>query len=280
METISIIPEIQKFSEAARRDGKVISLVPTMGYLHEGHLSLVRKARSSSDIVVASIFVNPSQFGPKEDLDHYPRDMEGDSRKLSAEGVDILFAPTVEEMYPPGYLTYVTVEGITDRLCGAHRPGHFRGVATVVSKLFTIAKPHLAFFGQKDYQQTLVIKRLTADLNLWVDIRVEPTVREPDGLAMSSRNAYLSPEERIKASLLYKSLCSAEKLFESGERQASLIMAEMERILRSVVGIDIEYLSVVDGNTLEAVPVARKRDVVALAAGIGRTRLIDNTILY
>lgn len=257
----------------------MISLVPTMGYLHEGHLSLVRKARASSDIVVTSIFVNPKQFGPTEDLDRYPRDFEGDSCKLAAEGVDILFSPSVEEMYPAGYLTYITVEGITDRLCGAHRPGHFRGVATVVSKLFAIVKPHLAFFGQKDYQQALVIKRLAADLNLGIDVRVELTVREPDGLAMSSRNAYLSPEERIKASFLYESLISAEKLFESGERQASIIMAEMERVLRSVDGIDIEYLSVVDGNTLEAVPVARKGGVVALAVRIGRTRLIDNTIL-
>ena len=279
MKTVTTIAEMSSLSETFRREAKNIALVPTMGYLHEGHLSLVRAARTSSDIVVASIFVNPTQFGPGEDIDRYPRDPEGDAAKLAAAGVDILFCPTAGEMYPPAYRTYVSVEGIGDPLCGAKRPGHFKGVATIVAKLFCIVRPHAAFFGRKDYQQTLVIKRLATDLNLGVNIRVLPTIREPDGLAMSSRNSYLSAEERCKAALLYKSLCSAEEIFASGERRSSAIVRGMEQILRSVDGIEVEYLSVVDGATLEDVTDAQKGDVVAIAARIGRTRLIDNTIL-
>ncbi|MDH4099589.1 MAG: pantoate--beta-alanine ligase, partial [Nitrospirota bacterium] len=194
-------------------------------------------------------------------------------------GVDILFCPSSEEMYPPGYRTYVSVEGITDSLCGAKRPGHFRGVATIVTKLFSIISPHKAFFGQKDYQQTIVIKRLNVDLNLGIEVVVLPTIREADGLAMSSRNSYLSADERKKAVLIYKSLCSAEKIFASGERRTSAIVTGMEQILHNIDGIEVEYLSVVDGTTLEDISLAQKGDVIAVAAKVGRTRLIDNTIL-
>ena len=218
MQVIERIKEMQEVSSKLRQEGKSIGFVPTMGALHEGHLSLVRMARKDNDIVVVSVFVNPTQFGPNEDFEKYPRDFEGDRKKLEKENVDIVFYPHADEMYPPNYKTYVEVEDITTRLCGAFRPGHFRGVTTVVTKLFNIVKPTRAYFGKKDYQQFKVIKRMVEDLNMDIEIIPGEIVREPDGLAMSSRNQYLSPEERKDALALYNSLQLAKELIQKGER--------------------------------------------------------------
>lgn len=279
MRIITTVAEMAAFPVTCRTKGKTIALVPTMGYLHEGHLSLIRQARAKSDVVVASIFVNPTQFGPREDLDRYPRDIEGDTARLEQEGTDILFLPSNQEMYPAGYQTCVEVEQITKQLCGAHRPGHFRGVATIVTKLFNIISPHLAFFGQKDYQQTLAIKRLVQDLNMDVDIVVVPTVREPDGLAMSSRNAYLSPEDRKQALSLYKSLKCAENMFVAGERCSAALMKEMRRCFAGLPDVEVEYLACCNGTSLEYVENVAHGDVIALAVMVGGTRLIDNVVL-
>src|SRR5512139_3769091 len=211
MQTVTSIAAMQSHADSLRREGKTIGFVPTMGFLHEGHLSLMARARQESDVVVTSIFVNPTQFGPKEDLDRYPRDAEGDRRKCESAGVDVLFLPEAKEMYPDKPSVFVCVEGVSEILEGAIRPGHFRGVATVVAKLFHIVKPHRAYFGQKDYQQCAVIRRMTEGLNLGVEIIVLPTVREADGLAMSSRNTYLSPEDRRKATVLYRALKAGEE---------------------------------------------------------------------
>jgi pantoate--beta-alanine ligase len=279
MEVICKIREMQAISDRLSSKGKRIGFVPTMGYLHEGHLSLVRKARALSDVVVVSIFVNPTQFGPGEDFDRYPRDEEGDSLKLEVEGVDFLFIPTKEEMYPVGYQTYVEVAQVSQGLCGDFRPGHFRGVATVVTKLFNIVKPHLAVFGEKDYQQLLVIKRMVEDLNLDVEIIPGMLIREEDGIAMSSRNAYLSPENRKKAVTLYRSLIKGKESFASGERRASILCKTVKDSLESVIGISVQYVEVRDAETLEKVEVIHRPSVIALAAIVGGVRLIDNILI-
>jgi len=256
-----------------------IGLVPTMGALHEGHLSLVRRARADDDTVVVSIFVNPTQFGPSEDYARYPRDPDRDLALLRDVGTDLVFMPPVEEMYPEGFDTYVEVGKLAQVLEGASRPGHFRGVATVVAKLFNIVQPHRAYFGQKDAQQLAVIRRLTRDLDLPVEVVGLPTVREPDGLAMSSRNAFLSPQERKAALVLYRSLEAAQELWRSGVRDASLIRQRMGELLAAPAtgGLArVEYVSVADAETLEELGAVDRPALVSLAVRIGKTRLIDN----
>jgi pantoate--beta-alanine ligase len=262
-----------------RRSGKKIGFVPTMGYLHEGHLSLIRRAGQLSQVVVASIFVNPTQFGPQEDLENYPRDLSRDTQLSHQAGCDVLFVPSTEEMYPQGYCTYVQVENLTETLCGAARPGHFRGVATVVAKLFNIVRPHLAVFGQKDAQQAFVIRRMVRDLNQDLEIVIAPTVREPDGLAMSSRNEYLTPQERAQATILYSALEWARSRIEAGERQAEALIAGMTQMIADKETAGIDYISVVDVEKLQPVKKLEGEVLVALAVKFGRARLIDNLLI-
>lgn len=252
-----------------------------MGYLHEGHLSLIRIAKEKSDVVITTIFVNPLQFAPNEDYDKYPRDLERDVKLAQSAGCDIIFHPSVEEMYPENFLTYVEVEKLTKVLEGEFRPTHFRGVTTVVAKLFNITKPHIAVFGQKDAQQALIIKQMVRDLNFDIEIIVAPIVREPDGLAMSSRNVYLSESERKDATVLYQSLKLAEKLIEEGERNSGVIISKMEELIKSKPTAKIDYIAIVDPNTLEKVENLSegKEYLIALAVRIGSTRLIDNTLV-
>jgi len=270
---------MQFHADAFRRTGKHIGFVPTMGFLHEGHLSLMRRARQENDVVVASIFVNPTQFGPKEDLDRYPRDAEGDRTKCESAGVDILFTPTAAEMYPEKPVVFVTVEGLSDILDGAVRPGHFRGVATVVAKLFNIVKPHRAYFGQKDFQQCAVIKRMVSGLNLDVGVIVLPTVREADGLAMSSRNSYLAPEQRQKATCLFRALSAGAELIKSGVRAPETIKQKMREILVQEKGVEIDYVEVAEPDTLAPLDKLEGRMVLLVAARLGNTRLIDNLLI-
>jgi pantoate--beta-alanine ligase len=254
-----------------------VGLVPTMGYLHEGHLSLVRRARADNEHVVATIFVNPTQFGPQEDYQRDPRDPERDLRLLEQEGTDVVFMPGVEEMYPQGFDTWVEVgESLTGRLEGVFRPGHLRGVTTVVAKLFNVVQAQRAYFGQKDGQQLAVIRRMAADLHMDVEVVAVPTVREPDGLAMSSRNAYLSPEERRAATVLWRSLCRARELFDGGERRAEVIRWEMGDVLASEPLARVDYVSVADAQTLAELETLDSPAMVSLAVRIGSTRLIDN----
>jgi pantoate--beta-alanine ligase len=271
--------EMRAASRAARRAGGRLGFVPTMGALHEGHLSLVRAARAASDVVAASIFVNPTQFGPKEDLAKYPRSFERDCELLEREGVELLFAPTVEEMYPEGAVTWVTVEGLSDKLDGRSRPGHFRGVTTVVAKLFHIVEPHAAFFGQKDAAQVAIIRRMVRDLNLAVEIVVCPIVRETDGLAMSSRNAYLDAEQRMRALVLRRSLMRVQKLAGAGERSAARLLAVGREEISSESSVRLDYFEIVDAETLDAVDDVSAGALVAVAAFVGSTRLIDNVVL-
>lgn len=273
------IAEIREFIRKARADGKSVGFVPTMGYLHEGHLELMRRAKERCDTVVVSIFVNPTQFGPNEDFSRYPRDLERDARMAEGAGVDAIFNPPVEEMYPAGYCSYVDVERITDRLCGLSRPGHFRGVATVVTKLFNIVKPDLAFFGQKDAQQVLVIKRMAADLNMDLEVVTVPIVREADGLAMSSRNVYLEPEQRRAALVLSRSLLKAGEAFRAGERDALKIRQLVVDIIGAEPLADIDYVEIYSHPELEPVDKIQSPALLALAVRIGRTRLIDNAVL-
>ena len=280
MRVIRSIQEMYKLSESARKEGKIIGFVPTMGYLHEGHLSLIRIARKRCDLLVVSIFVNPTQFGPNEDLNSYPRDFERDSKLCEKEGVDVIFAPSAEEMYPDGYSTWVEVKGpVTEVLCGAFRPGHFRGVTTVVAKLFNIVQPHFAVFGQKDAQQLVVIKKMTRELNFPVEIVAAPTVREKDGLAMSSRNEYLNEKERKVAPKIYQSLILAKNMLLRGERDTEKIKNEMRKFLENAKLIKVQYIDIVDADTLEPLKNARGRVMVALAVFLGRARLIDNIIV-
>jgi pantoate--beta-alanine ligase len=250
-----------------------------MGALHDGHLSLVRAARAQCGVVVATLFVNPTQFGPNEDFAEYPRSFERDCALLEKEGVDLLFAPSVKEMYPAGAVTYVTVEGLSDRLCGKSRPGHFRGVTTVVAKLFNVVEPDVAFFGQKDAAQVAVIRQMVRDLNLPVEIMVGAIVREADGLAMSSRNAYLDATQRKAALVLYKSLTAAQKLFEVGERSAEKLIASGKQAFAKEPGARLDYLELVDPDSLEPVDRVAGSALLALAGFVGSTRLIDNLIL-
>jgi len=279
MYIIKTARQMQQTADDLRKEGKRIGFVPTMGYLHEGHLALVRKARELSDIVVVSIFVNPTQFGPNEDFSKYPRDLERDQNLLEQEKTDIIFFPEKNEMYPERYFTFVQVRELEDHLCGLSRKGHFIGVATIVAKLFNIVKPHYAVFGRKDYQQLTIIERMVRDLNMDIEIVPFPTVREENGLAMSSRNTYLSPEERERGLLIYTSMKKAEELFKSGERDAAVLKKEAERILSSGSGVDIEYVSISDAETLTELVRIQKKAVLAIACRVGKTRLIDNTIL-
>jgi len=279
MQTIRGVMEMQQVAEDYRHKGKSIGLVPTMGALHEGHLSLIRRCRVENDVVVMSLFVNPAQFHRQDDLERYPRDLQGDSRLARAAGADIIFAPSVAGMYPDGYRTYVTVEGLTEGWEGASRPGHFRGVATVCTKLFTICRPHRAYFGQKDYQQSLVIRRLVADLDLGLEVVVLPTVREPDGLALSSRNVLLGADERVQARVLSGALFQAVEAFQSGEREAGLLAAGIQARIRSVPLAVLDYVGVCDPETLEPLQQITGKAVVVVAASFGSTRLIDNIIL-
>ncbi len=279
MEIIESVAEMQQVAEDHRLRGKSIGLVPTMGALHEGHLSLIRRCRAENDLAIMSLFVNPAQFNRRDDLERYPRDLEGDSRMARAAGVDIIFAPTVAGMYPEGYTTYVSMERLTERWEGTARPGHFRGVATVCTKLFTICRPHRAYFGQKDYQQSLVIRRLVADLNLGLEIVLLPTVRESDGLALSSRNVLLGPEERRQARVLSQALFHAQEAVRSGERDAGLLAATIESHIRSAPLAVVGYVGVCDPETLEPLREITGKAVAVVAASFGSTRLIDNVIL-
>lgn len=266
-------------SRNIRRAGKRLGLVPTMGALHEGHLSLVRAARASCGSVAASIFVNPTQFGPNEDLAKYPRSFDRDRELLEREGVEILFAPTVEEMYPAGAVTWVTVEELSSKLDGRSRPGHFRGVTTVVAKLFHIVVPNAAFFGQKDAAQVAIIRRMVRDLNLPVEIMVGPIVREPDGLAMSSRNAYLDPEHRKQALALYRSLMEIKRLIDAGERDTAKLVAVGRSGLASEAKVRLDYFEIVDPESLDPISDISRGALIAVAAFVGPTRLIDNLLL-
>ena len=280
MRILRRVDEARSASRAFRAAGEGVALVPTMGYLHEGHLSLVRLAKTRAERVFVSLFVNPKQFGPSEDLDRYPRDFERDSALCEGAGVDVLFAPPVEEVYPPGHCTTVSVEGpLTGVLCGARRPGHFTGVATVVTKLFAMCEPDVAVFGQKDAQQVAVIKRFTRDLNLPVSLVVAPIVRESDGLAMSSRNAYLAPAERAQATVLKAALDAASALFAAGERRSSRLLEAAAGILSRADLARVDYLELVDSETLEPVADIRRSSLLALAVFFGSTRLIDNATL-
>lgn len=277
MKIIRTVHEMQAEADTFRQAGKKIGFVPTMGYLHEGHLSLIRIARSQADVVVVSIFVNPTQFGPNEDLDKYPRDFERDERLAKESGADIIFYPSGKEMYPEHYLTYVNVEKITGILCGTSRPTHFRGVTTVCAKLFLAVKPHFAVFGQKDAQQAVIIRRMVKDLNFDMDIIVGPIIREKDGLAMSSRNAYLSKEERQDALALNESLKLAEDIIAKGEKKTEIIIQSMREHVNSKEHTLIDYISIVHPETLSPLYEIKDRALIALAVFVGETRLIDNT---
>jgi len=277
MKIIKKIAEMQKIANDLRQQGKSIGFVPTMGYLHEGHLSLMKCARKENDVVVISIFVNPTQFVPGEDYERYPRDEEGDIKKAKEVGVDIVFIPDVKDMYPDGYSTYVEEKVLSAGLCGARRPGHFKGVTTIVAKLFNIVKPHRAYFGKKDYQQLRVIERMARDLNVDIEIIGCNIVREPDGLAMSSRNVYLSQEERKSALCLYKSLLLAQNMIKKGEKKPAIIKKAMEEfILKHPHVKKIDYIEIVDRYTLQPVDKLTGNELIALAVFVGPARLIDN----
>jgi pantoate--beta-alanine ligase len=279
MKIITTIAQMQAHSSRLRDEGDRIGFVPTMGYLHEGHLSLMRQARQDNHALVVSIFINPIQFGPDEDYDSYPRDLEEDTVMLREVGCDILFTPSAEEMYPDGNVTTVTVAGLTDSLCGASRPGHFDGVTTVVNKLFNITKPHRAYFGLKDYQQYRVLDRMVTDLDMDIDIIGLPTVREKDGLAMSSRNAYLSADQRESALTLSRSLEAARKMVSEGERDPGVIESRIQEIIESQPLLSIDYVSIVDEGDLSPIDILDRPALLALAVRVGEARLIDNTVL-
>jgi pantoate--beta-alanine ligase len=279
MKLVHSIEEMRTLSRTAHSRRAILGLVPTMGALHDGHLSLVRAAHKKSDLVVASIFVNPTQFGPNEDFAKYPRTLEADCALLEREGVELVFVPSVEEMYPKGAATWVVVEGLSERLCGKSRPGHFRGVTTVVAKLFHNVEPDLAFFGQKDAAQVAIIRRMVRDLNMPVAIEVCPIVREPDGLAISSRNAYLSPQERKSALVLYRSLVRVQQLFDEGERDSAKLISAARQEFAAEPAVRLDYVEVVDPETLKPGPKITKLTLVAVAAFVGQTRLIDNILL-
>jgi pantoate--beta-alanine ligase len=279
MKIITTISEMQYFADTLRREGRTIGFVPTMGFLHEGHLSLMQHARKECDDMVVSIFVNPAQFGPDEDLDRYPRDEAGDRVKCESAGVDVLFMPTVAGMYPDKPSVSIAVEGISDILEGVIRPGHFRGVATVVAKFFNIVKPHKAFFGQKDYQQCAVIKRMVKGLNMDTEVVVLPTVREPAGLAMSTRNSYLSADERRKATVIHRALAAAEHLVKTGIKETEKLKNATQAVLREEQAIEVDYLEVVDPDTLAPLASAKERMVLLVAVRLGSTRLIDNLMI-
>ena len=278
MKIVESAREMQSFSESLRKEGKIVTFVPTMGYFHEGHLDLMREGRRRGDCLVVSIYVNPTQFGPSEDFEQYPRNFERDRSMAEGVGVDVIFSPPNREMYPPHYQTYVTVDGVTDNLCGLSRPGHFRGVATVCAKLFNLVKPHMAVFGKKDFQQLVTIRRMVQDLNMDLEVVGMPTTREPDGLAMSSRNIYLSPEERVSALSLSRSLKLAKALYDRGERDAEKIAGEARRHIESHAHTKIDYVQICDTTTMRDVARLDGESVLAMAVRVGKTRLIDNYV--
>jgi pantoate--beta-alanine ligase len=278
MKIIESAKAMQALSESLRNQGKIVTFVPTMGYFHEGHLNLMREARKRGDCVVISIYVNPTQFGPNEDFEQYPRDFERDRAMAESVGVDVIYYPSNQEMYPPNYQTYVTVEAVTDNLCGLSRPGHFRGVATVCAKLFNAVKPHITVFGKKDFQQLAVIKRMVLDLNMDLEVMGMATTRETDGLAMSSRNIYLSAAERISALSLSRSLKMAKELFEQGEREAASIIGKVKSHIESHPYTKIDYVQICDTTTMKDVARLDGECVMALAVRVGKTRLIDNYV--
>jgi len=280
MKVVTGVAGMKALARQWKREGKKVGFVPTMGYLHKGHLSLVRESKTRADVTVVSIFVNPAQFGPDEDFKKYPRDLGKDSAYLEMGGVDCLFCPDAAEIYPPGYRTYVEVHGLQDKLCGKSRPGHFRGVATVVLKLFDIVGPDLAFFGAKDAQQVLIIEKMAADLDLGVEVVTCPLVREPDGLALSSRNAYLSSDERKAALVLSISLRWAERAIGAGERDAAKVIAGIRSVIEAEPLARVDYVEAVDPADLEPLAGIRGDVLIALAVFIGSTRLIDNVRLH
>jgi pantoate--beta-alanine ligase len=278
LETITTIPELRRALQKQRRFGKTIGFVPTMGFFHEGHLALMREARKLSDVVVVSIFVNPIQFGPNEDYRAYPRDLKRDSQLAEKIGVDYLFTPSVAEMYPEGFATKVSVQKITEGLCGRGRPGHFDGVATVVTKLFNIVQPDMAFFGEKDYQQLVMVKKLVKELNFNIEIKAIPIVREADGLALSSRNTYLNSEERRAALVLYQSLKLAERMLTDGEKNLTKMKEKIKNLIAEKSLVKLEYIEFCDPETLVPLSEVKDKVLVAIAAKVGQARLIDNLI--
>src|SRR5271165_2674158 len=279
MQRIITIDLMKAACRKVQRAGKTLGFVPTMGALHEGHLSLVRFSKARCDVTAVSIFVNPLQFGPSEDLAKYPRDLERDAKLLDELGVDLLFVPRVDKMYPPGAKTYVLVEELSDKLDGASRPGHFRGVATVVAKLFEIVRPDYAFFGQKDAAQVAVLRKMVSDLNMDVELVVCPIVREQDGLAMSSRNAYLTPEQRRQALVLNRSLLAIQAAAEAGEYDTAKLIEIGKQVIAEEPGARLDYFAIVDPDTLDPIPDVSRDALLAVAAYVGPTRLIDNVVL-
>lgn len=275
MRIIKTVDELNRFVSEQLQQQKSIGLVPTMGYLHEGHISLMSKAREQNDVVIVSDFVNPLQFGPDEDYETYPRDLQRDAQIVEEAKADVLFAPSVEEMYPQHYASFVEVEGLTENLCGVQRPGHFRGVCTVVMKLFHLTKAHRAYFGKKDIQQLMIIRRMVKDLNMDIEIIGLPIIREEDGLAKSSRNQYLSEKERRDALVLHQALAKAQALIESGERGVDVLRETMKKHIEKVP-CDIDYIKIVDGDTLRDLDKITTTAIIALAVKFGNTRLIDN----
>lgn len=278
MKTIEFTKEMQKYAESLRLRGQKLSFVPTMGYFHEGHMELMREAKKLADCLVVSIYVNPTQFGPKEDLSKYPRDFARDAEMANTVGVDIIFYPDNKEIYPESYQTYVMVEEVTKNLCGLSRPEHFRGVTTICAKLFNIVKPHVAIFGKKDYQQYVTIKRMVADLNMDIEIVGLPTIREADGLAMSSRNVYLKDKERQSALTLVAALKQAQKLYDRGERKSAVIIGEAEKIIKAAPYTEIDYIKICDAQTLQDIHKIEGQAIIALAVKVAQTRLIDNHV--
>jgi pantoate--beta-alanine ligase len=279
VKVIETVDQMRAACRALKRDGKRLGFVPTMGALHDGHLSLVRAARRQCQAVAVSIFVNPTQFGPNEDFGKYPRAFDRDRQMLETEKVDLLFAPKVEEMYPPGAKTFVHVEEMSKKLCGRSRPGHFRGVTTVVSKLFHAVEPDVAFFGQKDAAQCAILRRMVRDLDMDVQIVVCPIVREQDGLALSSRNAYLDPKQRQQATVLHRALMRVQLLADKGERSSERLIAAAREVFAQEPDVRVDYVEIVDNDTLEPVPAVSRGALVAVAAFVGTTRLIDNIVL-
>lgn len=279
MEIAKTIQSVRKLVKAARSEGKKIGFVPTMGALHVGHISLIEAAAKHTDFVVVSIFVNPTQFEPGGDFEKYPRPFDYDLEICKKHGVDVVFAPASQQMYPTENLTWVNVEKLTEQLCGRFRPGHFRGVTTVCAKLFNIVLPDITFFGQKDAQQAIVIKRMVADLNMPLEIVVCPTIREPDGLAVSSRNQYLTKQQRKDATLIYKSLQKCQEMVESGVTETQKIMAQMRKTLNQIPSAKIEYVSIVDAETLGSIEQVEGKVLAAVAVKVGSTRLIDNILV-
>jgi len=279
MKTIENISRMSTFVKMMKKEGKSIGFVPTMGYLHEGHLSLVKAAKKHTDVVVMSIFVNPIQFGPKEDFKEYPKDLRHDEEMAGNAGVDVIFYPSLKDMYPQGYATYVTVDALTKNLCGVSRPGHFSGVATVVTKLFNIVKPDVAYFGQKDMQQALMIKKMASDLNMDTEVKIMPVVREKDGLAMSSRNTYLSEAERKDAAILYQSLKHAESLIRGGEKDAKKVIRAVEDMIKTKETARIDYAAIVDTKEFKDIRTMSGEIMIALAVFFGQIRLIDNIVV-